>query len=83
MLPVGPDEIARALSELRIWPLIQGYRGAPQADLAAITRAVLAFQDFAADHRDTLWEAEINPLLCVQDGAIAVDALIRLEEPDA
>ncbi|MEL6954075.1 MAG: acetate--CoA ligase family protein [Pseudomonadota bacterium] len=83
LLPVGPDEIARALSELRIWPLIQGYRGAPPADLAAITRAVLAFQDFAADHRDTLWEAEINPLLCVQDGAIAVDALIRLEEPDA
>lgn len=78
--PVTPDEIVAALKRLRLWPLLDGFRGAPKADLAAITGTVMKLQaDFAAD--PTLIEIEINPLMVRDAGAVAADALIRKETP--
>ncbi|TWI31451.1 acetate--CoA ligase family protein [Paracoccus sulfuroxidans] len=80
LLPVTGDDIREALTRLRIWQVLQGWRGAPGADLDAIVAQVLAVQDYV---RATpgLSEVEINPLLCLPDGAVAVDALIRKGEP--
>jgi acetate---CoA ligase (ADP-forming) len=43
--------------------------------------AVEAIAAFALDHADRLVELEVNPLLVLPDGAMAVDALIRLAGP--
>jgi len=81
LLPVTRDDILTALDRLRIAPLLHGYRGQPAANLTAIAETVLAIQDYVAAHRDRLLEVEINPLFCLPDRAIAVDALIRLGDP--
>ena len=76
ILPASPDEILAALRRLRLWPLLDGYRGRPKADMAAL--ADLAVQLGALMASDTsLEEIEINPVLVCQKGAVAVDALIR------
>ena len=80
LLPATRDEIAAALDRLRIAPLLNGYRGKPPADMAALVAAILAVQDCAIAHAARLVELEINPLIATPDCAVAVDALIRLGE---
>jgi acetate---CoA ligase (ADP-forming) len=79
-VPATATEIERALRRLRCAPLLAGYRGQPAADISALVAAVLAVQDCAAAHADTLIELEINPLIATPDRAVAVDALVRLGE---
>ncbi|NUB45107.1 acetate--CoA ligase family protein [Fertoebacter nigrum] len=78
--PVGADEVTAALRRLRLWPLLDGYRGRPKADVAAMVTAVLAVQGLMLA-RPALAEIEINPLILRADGAVAVDALVREELP--
>lgn len=76
LLPVTRADVLQGLQTLRCWPVLEGYRGAPGADLEAIADAVLALQDFAMAHSETLCEVEINPLICKTDRVVAADALI-------
>lgn len=77
LVPARPKAIESALRGLRIWPLIEGYRGKPAARLDAIIAAVVALQDYVIANADSISEVEINPLMCTPDAAIAVDALLR------
>ena len=77
LLPARRSEIHGALTRLRVGPVLQGFRGR-SADLEAAVDAVEAVARFAADHADRLLELEVNPLLVLPDGAVAVDALVRL-----
>lgn len=77
LVPSDATAIQAALRRLRIWPMIEGYRGKPAADLPAIIRAVIGLQSYVIAHGDTISEVEINPLMCTPHNAIAVDALIR------
>ncbi|NOR29624.1 MAG: CoA-binding protein [Sulfitobacter sp.] len=77
LLPVEPAQIQDALQNLRIAPLLNGYRGKPGADLGAITKAIMSVQAYVIAHQDAISEVEVNPLICGTDSAIAVDALIR------
>jgi hypothetical protein len=72
--PVAAAEVEAALRRLRLWPLLDGYRGKPGADLAAVVAAALAVQAMFADSR--LREVEINPLMVKARGAVAADAVI-------
>ncbi|MFN7597448.1 MAG: acetate--CoA ligase family protein, partial [Cereibacter sp.] len=73
--PVTGAEIAAALKTLRLWPLLDGYRGRAKADVAAFVDAALALQALmvAAPH---LQDIEINPLMLRESGAVAADAVI-------
>ena len=79
VLPVTGDEIRVALRSLRLWPLLDGYRGRARANVAAVVEVALALQAMLAADR-LLAEIEINPLMVTTDGAIAVDAVIWREE---
>ena len=76
MLPLHEGEAEAMLRELRAFPLLQGYRGRPPADLGAAVRAVEALAGFAVSLGETLEAVEINPLIVHPGGAVAVDALI-------
>lgn len=80
LLPATRGEIRAALTGLRVGPVLEGFRGTV-ADLDAVVSAIEAVAAFAADHADRLVEIEVNPLLVLPQGAMAVDALIRLAEP--
>ena len=82
LLPATPTDIHAALRSLRIWPLLNGFRGTA-GNLERVVEAIGAVLAFASDHADRLVELEVNPLLVLPDRAVAVDALIRLAEPQA
>jgi acetate---CoA ligase (ADP-forming) len=72
VLPVGPEEVDEMLGELRIAPLLDGYRGAAACDRRALVRAVLSLCRCALETPDVA-EIEVNPLFARADGALAVD----------
>ena len=74
--PVTEACVLEAMRRLRLWPLLNGYRGRPRADVAAV--AEIAVKLAALMQADTRFEEiEINPVLVRETGAVAVDALIR------
>ncbi len=82
LIPAKAIDIKTAISTLKMSRLLDGYRGAPAANIDAIVDAVLAVQDYVVQHHGTITEVEVNPLLCLPDRAIAVDALILIGEKD-
>ncbi len=80
ILPTTRSEIERALKTLKVWTLVEGFRG-KSGDAVAVIRAVEAVADFANANRGLVEEVDVNPLLVLKDGAIAVDALIKMRKP--
>ena len=78
--PVTGPEVEDALRRLRLWPLLDGHRGRPRADVAAAVKAVLALQALM-EARPGIAEVEVNPLILRASGAVAVDAVVREDEP--
>lgn len=78
LIPSSPDAIYQALTDLKYYKLLAGYRGKPAANIDAIVQAITSIQDYVLANHDTIEEVEINPLICTQSSAIAVDALIRI-----
>lgn len=76
--PVTEAEALDMLRSLRAFPVLDGARGAPRADLPAAAAAIAALARFAAAHRDSIAAIDINPLLVrpAGQGAVALDALI-------
>ena len=80
LLPTNDAAIREALLSLRCAPLLQGFRGRPAVDLDALVQAIRAVAEYACEHAAQLLELDVNPLLLNAQGAIAVDALIRLAQ---
>ena len=81
LLPASRAEIAAALDRLPFARVLAGYRGRPGCDMTALVEAIAAVTGFAEAHQDRLEELDVNPLLALPGGAMAVDALIRMKEP--
>jgi len=77
LLPASRDDIARALSGLKVAQLIAGYRGAQAGNLEACLDAIEAIAGFATG-ADDLVELDINPLLVGTESTVAVDVLLRI-----
>jgi acetyltransferase len=82
--PLDRMDAAEMLNELRILPLLQGYRGNPRADVEAVIDAVVGLAEFSMAARSWLLEAEVNPLVVLPlgRGVRAVDALIRVRHAE-
>ncbi|WP_043624706.1 acetate--CoA ligase family protein [Ensifer sp. ZNC0028] len=78
-LPTTPEAIGEAIGGLKIRKLLDGYRGAPAADYAALIEAVAAAASYVVANASKLEELDINPLMVLPNGqgAVAADALIR------
>jgi succinyl-CoA synthetase beta subunit len=82
LLPVDAAQAECMLRSLKGFRLLDGYRGAPKADVCAAARAIAALGEAVLAGGDALREVEINPLLVLPEGkgAVAVDALVLLTE---
>jgi len=78
LLPVERNNVLEALSELKIYSILEGYRGHSAGDIDAVIDAVMSTVDFV--NSNEVVELDINPLLVLPQGkgAIAVDALVKL-----
>lgn len=61
--------------------LVRGYRGASPADAAALVDLLLRLSQLAADHPEVA-ELDLNPVLALPNGALAVDARVRIAHPE-
>lgn len=77
LLPLTREKAVEAIGGLKIASLLRGYRGGPAGDFDAAVDAVMAVAAYADANRDTIRELDVNPLLVFENGAVAVDALIR------
>jgi acyl-CoA synthetase (NDP forming) len=80
LVPASRESVKQALSQLKMHRLLQGYRGAPAANVDTILDAVDAIQAYVLANAGRLEEVEVNPLICTPTRAVAADALIK-EEP--
>ncbi len=76
--PVTAPQILAALRQLRLWPLLDGWRGREKPDVSAGIQVALTLQSMLQADQ-TLTEIEINPLILRRSGAVAVDAVIWRE----
>jgi acetate---CoA ligase (ADP-forming) len=74
------DEALAMARELTSWPLLDGFRGRPKADVAALMQTVVAFSRMTAELGERLIEAEINPLFVLPagQGVRAADGVVVL-----
>ena len=80
LLPVRRAEVEQAFDTLKLSHLVNGFRGKPKGDRKAAIDAIMAVAAFAEAHRDKLVELEANPVLILEQDAVAVDAMIRLAD---
>ena len=73
LAPIDPATARALIASLRVAPLLTGVRGRAPLDLDAAARALSALSQIAAAHPE-LTELEINPLLVLPTGALALDA---------
>ncbi|MCA1439647.1 acetate--CoA ligase family protein [Ensifer sp. IC4062] len=78
-LPTTDKAISEAIDSLKIRKLLDGYRGGPKGDVAALSRTVAAAASYVVSNASKLDELDINPVMVLPEGqgAIAADALIR------
>ncbi len=76
LLPASRAEVEAALRSLKTFPLLDGFRGKPRADLEPVIDAIMAIAAYAGRSLETLAELDVNPLMIYEKGAVAVDALI-------
>jgi acyl-CoA synthetase (NDP forming) len=75
--PLSETDVARAVRSLRIWPLLEGFRGAPPADVDGLVALVVAVGRLAVDLPE-LAELDLNPVLVGADRCAVVDVKLRL-----
>jgi acyl-CoA synthetase (NDP forming) len=75
--PVSRSGAGQLVDSLRIRPLLDGWRGAPAADVEALVDVVLAFSSLAVELGEDIEAVEANPVIVSASGAVAVDALIQ------
>jgi acetate---CoA ligase (ADP-forming) len=76
--PVSALEASAMLAELKAAPLLNGFRGAAKADVAALSQLIAQLSELAADTHEQISEIEINPVLvhAQGQGVTIVDALV-------
>ena len=82
--PFGEDEAHAMIREVKGFPLLDGARGRPKADVDALAKALSRLSLFATANADTLETLDINPFVVLPEGkgALALDALIVTRTDD-
>jgi acetyltransferase len=77
LAPIGEDEALSMLDELRGRRVLDGLRGRPAADRAALGRLIARVSQMAAAS-PWLAELDLNPVIADPSGAVVVDARARV-----
>jgi acetyl coenzyme A synthetase (ADP forming)-like protein len=75
--PLTDLDAKEMVRSLRTFPLLDGYRGAPKADVAALELVLLRLGAMVEAHPEVA-ELDCNPVLVHPEGAVVVDARVRL-----
>ena len=76
--PVTDVDANEMVRSLRTFPLLDGYRGAPRCDVAAITDVLLRLSAMVERHAEIV-ALDCNPVIAGPHGAVIVDARVLVE----
>lgn len=79
IIPIAPRDARQMVREIKGFKLLQGYRGQPPSDVAALESLLLKVSAFIDAHPEVA-ELDLNPVFAYPDGAVAVDARIVLAD---
>ena len=74
LAPVRAEQALEMIAEVRSLRVIEGWRGLPRGDVAALVQAIIAVSRLAA--LPAIREAEINPLMIHETGLTVADAWV-------
>ncbi len=77
--PVDEDEAKRMIREIRSYSILQGARGEPPSDIDACIEYILRMSQLVTEV-PSIVELDINPLMVLPEGAVAVDCRMVLKE---
>lgn len=77
LTPLSREDAAAMIRELKTFPLLEGYRGSPRRDVAALEDVILRIGALV-DDIPAIAELDLNPVLVHERGATIVDARIRI-----
>jgi acetate---CoA ligase (ADP-forming) len=79
LAPLTDVEARRMIRSLSTFALLDGYRGAPRADVAALEDVLLRLGALA-DAYPEVAELDLNPVVVGERGAVVLDARVRVEQ---
>ncbi len=76
--PLSEPDSREMIRSLKTFPLLDGYRGRPRADLAALQDVLLRVSAMVEEHPEIV-ELDLRPLLVSETGAVIRAARVRVE----
>jgi acetyl coenzyme A synthetase (ADP forming)-like protein len=76
--PLTDLDASEMVRSLQTFPLLDGYRGAPKGDVAALEDLLLRVSALVDAH-PTIAELDCNPVRVLPEGVVVVDARVRVE----
>jgi len=76
LAPLDAREAARLIDRLRARRLLEGMRGRPAVDRAALGEALARLSVLMADLGEIIDQIDVNPVIVTARGALAADALV-------
>ena len=83
LTPLSDKEASEMVRSLKTFPLLQGFRGRPKADVDALEDLLLRIGALVETHHEVV-ALDCNPVMVLSEGAVVVDARVRIEaaEPE-
>ena len=78
--PMTDVDAEELVTEGKAGRLVRGFRGAPAADVSALVDLVQRLARLGLDV-PAVAELDLNPVLGLPDGCVAVDARVRIQRP--
>ena len=78
--PVTDIAAQEMIRSLKTFPLLDGYRGAPRANVSALGEVILRLSSLTSDH-DAIREMDCNPVMVGETRAMVVDCRVRVSTP--
>jgi acyl-CoA synthetase (NDP forming) len=76
--PINSEDAEEMITQLKAFPLLNGYRNTPPADIDAIAAILCSVSRLIMENPE-IKELDLNPIMAYQKGAKTVDARIILE----
>ncbi|TMK47620.1 MAG: GNAT family N-acetyltransferase [Actinobacteria bacterium] len=77
--PITDLDASDMVRSLKTFPLLDGYRGAPKADVGALEEVIHRVSTMVEAH-PSIAEMDCNPVMVLPHGAVIVDARVRVQE---
>ncbi|MFX1499682.1 MAG: acetate--CoA ligase family protein [Promethearchaeota archaeon] len=79
--PITEYDANEMIHEIKGFPILDGYRGKPKADIKAIVETLMKISNLVIEHEE-IHEMDLNPVFIYEKGLICVDARIILKKRD-